>query len=148
MDMKGKPLPELSDEDWISDFAFLVDMTQHLNDLYLQLQGINQLVNFIFTHVKAFEVKLRMWKIQLTKQNTAHFTTLNDKAKSVSFNAAKYVTEVGGLREEFKSRFQDFKKHKTSFRMSASPFEVYAEAVPEKFQMELIELQSREEIKY
>jgi hypothetical protein len=27
MDMKGKPLPEYSEENWISDFAFLVDMT-------------------------------------------------------------------------------------------------------------------------
>jgi predicted XRE-type DNA-binding protein len=47
MNMKGKPLLEFSDEDWISDFAFLVDMTQHLNDLNLQLQGRNQLVNDI-----------------------------------------------------------------------------------------------------
>jgi hypothetical protein len=27
MDMEGKPLPEFSDKHWISDFAFLVDMT-------------------------------------------------------------------------------------------------------------------------
>jgi hypothetical protein len=91
MDMKGKPLPEYSDEDWISDFPFLVDMTQHLNDLNLQLQGGNQLVNDIFAHVEVFEVKLRLWEIQLTKQNTAHFPTLNVRAKSVSFNAAKYA---------------------------------------------------------
>jgi hypothetical protein len=135
------------DEDWISDFAFLVDMTQHLNDMNLQLQGRKQLVNDIFAHVKAFEVKLRLWEIQLTKQNTAHFLTLNDRAESVSFNAAKYATEVGVLKEEFKSRFQDFRKHETSFRMFTSLFKVYVEAVPEKFQMELIELQSREEIK-
>jgi hypothetical protein len=63
MDIKGKPLPEFSDEDWISDFAILVDMTQHLNDLNLQLQGRNQLLNDIFTCVKAFEVKLRLWEI-------------------------------------------------------------------------------------
>jgi hypothetical protein len=47
MDMKRKSLPEFSDDDWISDFAFLVDMTQNLNDLNLQLQGRNQLVNYI-----------------------------------------------------------------------------------------------------
>jgi hypothetical protein len=110
MDMKGKPLPEFSDEDWISDIAFLVDMTQHLYDFNLQLQGINPLVNDIFAQVKASEVKLRLWEIQLTKQNTSHFPTLNDRAKSVLFNAAKYATEVGVLREEFKSRFQEFKK--------------------------------------
>jgi hypothetical protein len=40
--------------------AFLVDMTQHLNDLNLQLQGRNQLANDIFAHIKAFEVKLRL----------------------------------------------------------------------------------------
>jgi hypothetical protein len=37
--------------------------------------------------------------------------------------------------------------HETSFRIFSSPFEVNAEAVPENFQMELINLQSREEIK-
>jgi hypothetical protein len=51
------------------------------------------------------------------------------------------------LREEFISKFQDFRKHETSFRIFASPFEVYVEAVPEKFQTELIDLQSREEMK-
>jgi hypothetical protein len=54
--------------------AFLVDKTQHLNDLNLQLQRRNQLVNDIFAHVKAFEVKLRSWEIHLTKPNTANFS--------------------------------------------------------------------------
>jgi hypothetical protein len=82
MDMEGKPLLEFSDER-ISDFAFLVDKTQHLNDLNLHLQGRNQLVNNIFAHVKAFEVKLRLWEIQLTKQNTAHFRTSNVRANLI-----------------------------------------------------------------
>jgi hypothetical protein len=51
------------------------------------------------------------------------------------------------LREEFKSRSQGFRKHETSFWIFASPFEVDVEAVPKKFQMELIELQSRGEMK-
>jgi hypothetical protein len=49
--MEGKPLTESSGEDWISGFAFLVDMAQQLNDLNLQLQGRNQLINYIFIHV-------------------------------------------------------------------------------------------------
>jgi hypothetical protein len=57
-----------------------------------------------------------------------------------------HATE-GVLKEEFRSRFQDFRKHETSFRIFASPYEADAEAVPKKFQMELTELQSREEIK-
>jgi hypothetical protein len=50
-------------------------------------------------------------------------------------NAAKCATEVGVLREEFKYRLQDFRKHETSFRIFASLFEVDVEAVPEKFQI-------------
>jgi hypothetical protein len=71
-----------------------------------------------------------------TKCRAAHFPTLNDRAKSVSFSEAKYATEVGVLREEFRSRFQDFRKHETSFRIFVSLFELDVEAVPEKFQME------------
>jgi hypothetical protein len=80
MDMEGKTLLEFSDKDWISDFAFLVDKTQHLNDLNLQLQGRNQLVNDIFAHV---EVKLRLWEIQLTKHNTEQFPTSNVRANLI-----------------------------------------------------------------
>jgi hypothetical protein len=73
-----------------------------------------------------------------------HLPTLNERAKSVSFNAEKYAAEFGVLRREFKSRFRDFGKHETSFRILASPFEINVEAVPEHFQMELTNLQSRE----
>jgi hypothetical protein len=134
MDIKGKPLLEFSDEDWILDYAFLVDVTQHLDDLNLQLRGRSQLVNDIFACIKAFEVKLCLWEVQLTKQNTVHFPALNERAKSVSFNAAKCAIEVGVLREEFKSRFPDFRKHETSFQIFASPFELDVETVPKKFQ--------------
>jgi hypothetical protein len=43
-----------------------------------------------------------------------HFPTLNERDKHVAFDAAKYATEVGVLREEFKYKFQDFEKHEMS----------------------------------
>jgi len=39
---KGKSVHEFEDEEWISDLAFLVDLTRHLNGLTFRLQGKNQ----------------------------------------------------------------------------------------------------------
>jgi hypothetical protein len=41
------------------------------------------------------------------------------------------------FRQEFKSGFEDFRRHDISFPIFASPFEADVEAVPKKFQMEL-----------
>ncbi|KAG8235640.1 hypothetical protein J437_LFUL013631 [Ladona fulva] len=54
MDSKGKPVPELENENWLADLAFLVDITAHLNELNMRLQGENQLINDMFQAVTAF----------------------------------------------------------------------------------------------
>ena len=38
MDMKGKIIPELSDNNWVRDLAFLVDLTMHFNALTRQIK--------------------------------------------------------------------------------------------------------------
>jgi hypothetical protein len=57
------------------------------------------------------------------------------------------MQQIMRLKLVFWEKRLDFRKHETSFRISASPFVVDVEVVPEKFQMEPIELQSREKIK-
>ena len=39
MDMKSKITPELKNDNWVWDLAFLVDLTMHFNDLNTKLQG-------------------------------------------------------------------------------------------------------------
>ncbi len=57
---KGKTVPELIDAEWKWDLAFLTDVTEMLNGLNLQLQGKGKLICHMYSHIKAFEVKLAL----------------------------------------------------------------------------------------
>jgi hypothetical protein len=52
LEMKVKPLPQLLDNDWMCDFAFCMDITQHMNEMNIKLQGANNLPNDIFDKIK------------------------------------------------------------------------------------------------
>ena len=58
MEGKGNPMAEFNDAEWICDLAFLVDITSYLNELNSCLRRNRQLINCMFDHVKAFQMKL------------------------------------------------------------------------------------------
>eukprot|EP00066_Takifugu_rubripes_P002448 XP_003964395.1 PREDICTED: general transcription factor II-I repeat domain-containing protein 2-like [Takifugu rubripes] len=91
MEMKGKPVMELSGGKFLSDLAFMVDITKHLSELNIKLKGPNQLA--------------------------------------------------------FDERFHDVKNIQRELDMFATPFNVHPSDVPDKFQMEIIELQNNNELK-
>ena len=76
MESKHQNVAFLSDENWLNDLAFLTDITQHLSDLNLKLQGKSQLVNKLFEHICAFEKKLEIFQAQLSRATLTHFTCL------------------------------------------------------------------------
>jgi hypothetical protein len=53
--MQGKSFSQLTDHYWMCDFAFCVDITQHLNELNSNLQGTDRLIIEICAKIKAFE---------------------------------------------------------------------------------------------
>ena len=55
MESKHQNAAFLSDENMFNDLAFLTDITQHLTEMNLKLQGICHLVNKLFEHICAFE---------------------------------------------------------------------------------------------
>jgi len=63
--MKDKDVPQLSDPTFLSDLAFLTDITQHLNTLNLQLQGPKQVITLMYDCIKSFKCKLSLWAEQL-----------------------------------------------------------------------------------
>ncbi|TWW69198.1 Protein ZBED8 [Takifugu flavidus] len=144
MEMKGKPVMELSDGKFLSDLAFMVDITKHLSELNIKLQGPNQLVSSLLSNVKTFEVKLRLWQGQLERGNTVHFPTLQEQKPDVM---TEYAGECAKLVQAFDERFHDVKNIQRELDMFATPFNVHPSDVPDKFQMEIIELQNNNELK-
>ena len=61
---------------FLTDLTFLVDITQHLADLNLKLEGKNQLANKMFEHIQLFNRKLELFQSQLMKNDIAHLGTL------------------------------------------------------------------------
>ncbi|XP_073330798.1 general transcription factor II-I repeat domain-containing protein 2A-like [Pagrus major] len=91
MEMKGKPVMELSDGKFLRDLAFMVDISKHLSELNIKLQGPNQLISSLLSNVKSFEVKLRLWQGQLERGNTVHFPTLQEQKPDVTTEYAAAV---------------------------------------------------------
>jgi hypothetical protein len=48
----------LVDEGWITELAFIVDMTDHVNNLNKELYGTDKVVTEMYHNIKAFRVKL------------------------------------------------------------------------------------------
>jgi hypothetical protein len=73
MTAKGKLVSAFDDPKWLANIAFLTGISSHLNELNLTLQSKDQLVHVLFNRIKAFQIKLELFKCQLQDQNLPHF---------------------------------------------------------------------------
>ncbi|XP_045675532.1 general transcription factor II-I repeat domain-containing protein 2 isoform X3 [Phyllostomus hastatus] len=140
MSSRGKPIPQLSSQDWVKDLAFLVDMTMHLNTLNVSLQGHSQIVTQMYDLIRAFLAKLCLWETHLARNNLAHFPTLKSVSRSES-DGLNYIPKIVELKTEFQKRLSDFKVYESELTLFSSPFSVKIESVHEALQMEVIDLQ-------
>nr|KAF6387667.1 hypothetical protein mMyoMyo1_008130 [Myotis myotis] len=141
--LKGKSdeFTELSDKNWLCDFAFAVDIFSHLNKLNVKLQGKDQYVHDMYTNVKAFKSKLIFFSRQISDKVFTHFATLVTQKETIQ-NVKKYSKSLDDLHAEFCRRFSDVEKIDQSLQLVACPLSQNPETVPEEVQLELINLQS------
>ena len=144
LETKGNSIAEFNDEEWIENFAFLVDITAHVNEINSRLQRKGQLIHSIFDRVNAFAMKLILWEKQIKNKNFVHFPTLQSRKVQ---NTQKYAILIAELKDDFDRRFTDFKKSAMRFNMFSCPFSVKIEEVPENLQMEFIYFQSSPDLK-
>ena len=124
--------------------AFLSDITTHLNDLNLQLQGRDHLITDMHDAMKAFKVKMRLWETQMHQCNLSHFSccqAMLNQVNAMVFRNAHFAEKLSLLRAEFARRFSDFEAQKSNFELFRNPFAIDVETAPVNLQMELIELQ-------
>ncbi|XP_073807411.1 general transcription factor II-I repeat domain-containing protein 2-like [Danio rerio] len=148
LDEKGQPMKQLSDPVWLANLAFLVDITKHLNELNVNLQGKDAVVSQLYAHIKAFGIKLQLFQrhLSLTEPCTAHFPALKEVIDSfpqdnIDVQMKGYVTAIASLSVEFNKRFQDFAVIEKDMLLFSSPLSADPDNAPPRLQLELIELQ-------
>ena len=115
---RQKNLPgayNFSNPQWLAHLVLRTDITTHLNDLDVKLQGKT------FYHRHVYEVKLRLWKVQLAAGQFMHFHRIAACASDdVDLNTC--VGVVISLQEEFASRFTGVRPLAPDSKLFTSPF--------------------------
>jgi len=124
----------------------LTDILAHLNVLNLKLQGKNQLITDLVSHIDGFRSKLHIFRSTLAVNNLAHFPsceTLSEDYDEVDvLDFSKFVTIIGDIIHEFDIRFQDFEKLRRDVDLFANPQHADVSKESPHLQMELCELQA------
>ena len=141
---KKCPLTELEDENWLCDLGYMVDITKHLNDLNMQLQGPDQLLHSMFSMIKSFTSMLNLGENQLKENDCTHFPTMK---KYNPTSCAQYALECSSLLERFNAGFQDIKSKQVELDIFSIPFNVTPASSPSELQLELVKLQSDDTLK-
>ncbi|KAK3600630.1 hypothetical protein CHS0354_031544 [Potamilus streckersoni] len=117
-----------------------------MNELNTRLQGKGNFVHEMYSTVKAFRVKLKLFSRQLGQNITTHFPTLETMAPQM-MSTEKYTNMISSLDNEFARRFADFQKLAAEFDILSSLFTTDFEKVPDDLQLELIDLQCDSNLK-
>ena len=117
MKMKNKAIPLLHDPTFQCSHAFLTDITYHMNELNVKLQGRNQIITQMYDHMKSFKVKLGLWIKQLHAENMIHFSTLKSLGKVEPKCLKEYADLLSTLIQQFDIRFAKFKVLQPQFQL-------------------------------
>uniref|UniRef100_A0A0L8FTS6 SPIN-DOC-like zinc-finger domain-containing protein n=1 Tax=Octopus bimaculoides TaxID=37653 RepID=A0A0L8FTS6_OCTBM len=116
---KNRADPQLSDPSWLSKLSFLVDITSHMNELNLKLQGKNNLVCDLYRIITAFWRKL-----------------------SFVFKSFAQKKIIWDLNKHFSQRFSDLDRIENEILFFENPFGCNLDNMPTELQLELTDLQA------
>ena len=146
---KHRPLTELQNNTWLWKLAFYVDLTKHVNELNLRLQGENQHLPDLYTNIKSFRKKLILFQSQLRSKCFSHFKTCEifSHTTETEFPIDFAIETLSALKINFDTRFSDFDAIANQIKIFQNPFDTDIETLAPELQMEMIDLQCSDIIK-
>ena len=104
--------------------ALLVDVTSHINEKKLKLQGKNKLSPGLVNDIKAFHMQLRMLIFLLEIEDLCEFPHLIEQSECAGDHGSlkKHTDQNKLLQVSFESRFHDFSKEKDCILAIVNPF--------------------------
>ena len=130
LEMKGIEHPELAETEWLLMFYYLVDMTEHLNQLNVKMQGNGNTVSSLQQAEFAFENKLELFIMDLETGRLLHFDKLRHYKDACpasehtrNFDLHQLAGFTSSLLQSFKARFGEFREHTRLFRFITHPNE-------------------------
>ncbi|GFQ93767.1 general transcription factor II-I repeat domain-containing protein 2B [Trichonephila clavata] len=146
---KHRPLTELQNNAWLWKLAFYVDLTKHVNELNLRLQGENQHLPDLYTNIKSFRKKLILFQSQLRSKCFSHFKTCEifSHTTETEFPIDFAIETLSALKINFDTRFSDFDAIANQIKIFQNPFDTDIEILAPELQMEMIDLQCSDIIK-
>lgn len=98
MHIKGVPIIKSGDKQFQSDLAFSVEISIHLNNLNLKLQGSNHLITSLLPHLKILELIVYLLVTQLKGKCFTHFPKLSEQnPESTKDYSDKYESLFGEI---------------------------------------------------
>lgn len=151
---KGVNHQELEEDSWLQKFYFMVDLTSHLNDLNVELQGKGNVAYTMIEEIESFEKKLQVLAEDIEKGSSLYFKHLNKyrEDKNVSIDTIYFSTVLRKIKNSFEERFHEFRANKSTLsfvlyplkinvdELNMAPFNTDAAAL----QMQLIDIKSKE----
>ncbi|XP_059530961.1 general transcription factor II-I repeat domain-containing protein 2-like isoform X8 [Myotis daubentonii] len=151
---KGVHYPELTNDQWIQKFYFMVDVTSHLNQLNRKLQGKGNTVFSMLEEVISFENKLSLFAEDFERETLIHFPSLlkHRQENNSDIDICYFKTTLLNMREAFLNRFQELRSSKATLafvkkplsatvtELNFSPFNIDIG----NFEMQLLDLKNRE----
>jgi len=121
--------PQLNDDKWVNTLMFFTDLSVHINELNLKLQGFGKSIDVMFGYIKAFESKVKIFKRDVETKTYKYFprvTKYFEKASAAVQNEMellhmKYQHVLDSLLDQFSDRFSQFRSLEQTMKIIKYP---------------------------